>query len=41
MYGDFPSQFSIYSKNPVQNLFNFVHNYKVTPTFSGDELGKN
>jgi len=27
MEDDFPSQFSIYSKNRVQDLFNFVHNY--------------
>jgi len=25
----------------MQNMFNFVHNYRVTPHFSGDEMGKN
>jgi hypothetical protein len=25
----------------MQNVFNFVHNYRVTPHFSGDEMGKN
>jgi hypothetical protein len=40
MYGDSPSQFSIFRKIPAQNVFNFVHNYKIIPNFSDDELGK-
>ena len=36
-----PSQSSVFKKMPVlQNLYNFVHNYKVT-CFSDDVLPKN
>jgi len=36
-----PSQSSVFRKMPVQNVFNFVHNYEVTPCFPDHELGQN
>lgn len=37
-----PSQSSVFREMPVlQNLYNFVHEYKVIPCFSNDDLTKN
>jgi hypothetical protein len=36
------SQSSVFREMPVlQNLYNFVHEYKITPCFSNDDLAKN
>jgi hypothetical protein len=41
MQDESPSQFVILWKISAENRFNFMHNYKVTPHLSDDELKKN
>jgi hypothetical protein len=40
IYSGPPSQFSVLGKAPIQNMFNFLPTYKVTPNFSNGKIGK-
>lgn len=39
MQDDDPSKSSVFRHMSSQNVFNFVHDYKVTSDFKDDELG--
>lgn len=40
LYIRLPLSESVFGKVPIQNVFNFVHDYKVTTNFSDDATGK-
>jgi hypothetical protein len=39
LYAHSPSPFLIFQEIPIENVFNFVHNYKAASHFPDDKLG--